>query len=302
MKVYKNLNIENKFKNSVIAIGNFDGVHTGHQKVLKQAKKLAKKNKLKVGLLSFEPIPRMFFNKNFKNFRINSLEQKNFYLKKNNLDFFIIKNFNKKFSQIDYRNFIKEIIFKKLKCKFIFVSKNFKFGKNRSGDVKKLKLFEKQFNYETLIVPPVKKNKKVLSSTIVRKLISEGRVSEVEGILGRPWSIIGKVNKGMKRGRTIGFPTCNISIRDYVLPKLGVYSVKIKGSTFFRKGIANVGYRPTFNGKKILLEVNIFGLSKNLYNKELEIFFYNFIRPEKKFKNLNELKNQINIDIKNSKK
>ena len=302
MKIYKNLNIENKFKKSVLVIGNFDGVHKGHQKVLKKAKELAKKNKTKVGLMSFEPIPRMFFNKGLKNHRINSLSQKIFYLKKNNLDFFIIKKFNKKFSQIEYQSFIKEIMFKKLKCKYIFVSKNFKFGKNRGGNIKKLKLLEKKYHYKTLIVPPVKKNKKVISSTIVRKLISKGRVKEVENILGRPWSIIGKVIRGKQRGRKIGFPTCNLDIGGYVLPKLGVYSVKVKGNTFFKKGIANIGYRPTFRGKKLLLEVNIFGISKNLYNKELEIFFYDFIRSEKKFKNLNELKKQINIDIKNSKK
>ena len=120
MKIYKNLNIENKFKKSVLVIGNFDGVHIGHQKVLKKAKELAKKNKTKVGLMSFEPIPRMFFNKGLKNHRINSLSQKIFYLKKNNLDFFIIKKFNKKFSRIEYQSFVKEIMYKKLKCKYIF--------------------------------------------------------------------------------------------------------------------------------------------------------------------------------------
>ena len=302
MKIYANLNIKKKFKNSAIIIGNFDGVHLGHQKVLTKARSIAKKNNLSLGLMTFEPIPRMFFNKKIKNHRLSSLTQKIYYLKKKKLDFLIIKKFDKKFSNTKYINFIKNVIFNRLRSKFIFVSNNFKFGKDRCGDIKKLKLLEEKFDYKTLVVAPFKKNKKIVSSTKIRKLISKGSTTEVQKLLGRPWSIKGKVIRGMRRGRKIGFPTCNLSMANYIIPKLGVYSVRIRGNSFFKKGIANIGYRPTFNGKKLLLEVNIFGISKNLYNKDIEVFFYNFIRPEKKFKNLNDLKKQIKIDIKKSKK
>ena len=141
MIIYKNLNIRKKHKNAIIAIGNFDGLHLGHKKVLNQAKLKAKKENLKFGVITFEPIPNMFFNKNIEYHRINIIQQKIYYLKKIKLDFLIIINFNKSFSNISAENFIKKILVNKLKSKYIFVSRNFKFGKNRSGNIKTLKKF-----------------------------------------------------------------------------------------------------------------------------------------------------------------
>ena len=297
MIVYNNLEIKKKFKNSVIAIGNFDGLHLGHQKVLKEAKKKAKKNKIKFGVLTFEPVPVMFFNKNIKNHRINNQSQKIYRLKKLKLDFLIIIKFNKLFSSLSAINFIKKIIYKKLNSNFIFVSKNFRFGRNRVGDINSLIAHEKKYNYKTIITNPLKKNYKILSSSILRKKISNGNIQEVNKFLGREWSIEGRVIKGKKLGRKIGFPTCNIKMNDYVLPKLGVYSVKVMVNKLQRRGIANIGYRPTIKGKTILLEVNIFGLKANLYNKKMTVSFIKFIRPEKKFNDINQLKVQIKKDI-----
>ena len=140
------------------------------------------------------------------------------------------------------------------------------------------------------------------SAKIIRGEISNGNINVVNEFLGRNWCIQGKVIKGRQMGRKIGFPTCNIKIEDYVIPKLGVYSVFVKGKNFSRKGIANIGYRPTFKGKTLLLEVNIFGLNMNLYNKDIEVYFIKFIRPEKKFKGIEQLKVQIKKDIKKAKK
>ena len=297
MKTFNNFNISQKFKNSVIAIGNFDGVHIGHQKTLRDAKKQAIKKKISLGVLTFEPIPIMFFKKKIKNHRINSLEQKKEFLKKQRVDFIIIKRFDKKFSNIDYLNFIKDILFKKIKCRYLFVSKNFRFGKNREGDIRKLKLFERKFQFKTIVTKIFKINKKIISSTKIRKLITTGHIQKANNFLGRNWSVRSKVIRGFQRGRKIGFPTCNLKLLNYVIPKSGVYSVRVKTKSFYRKGIANVGYRPTFNGKNLLLEVNIFGINKYLYNKVLNIDFIKFIRPEKKFKDLEELKKQISTDI-----
>ena len=302
MIVYKNLNIKKIHRNSVLAIGNFDGLHIGHQKVLKEARQKAKKKKLKFGLITFEPVPTMFFNKHIKNHRINSLNQKNYFLKKNKLDFLIIINFNKAFSNLSADNFIKKILFEKLKTKYIFVSRNFKFGKQRMGDVKTLIKLEKKYLYKTLITNPLQKKKKIVSSSLIRKTINKGRVEEAGKLLGRSWSIEGKVIKGAQRGRKIGFPTCNIKLNTYTQPKLGVYSVWVQIDSLKKRGIANIGYRPTFNGKSLLLEVNIFGIKKNLYKKILKISFIKFIRAEKKFKNINQLKNQIIKDIVSAKK
>ena len=302
MKIYTNLNIEKRHKNSVIAIGNFDGVHLGHKKVIAQAKQKAIKKNLPFGIITFEPVPVMFFNKNITNHRINSLEQKKNQLKNLKIDFLIIIKFNKKFSSISAEKFIQKIVYRKTMSKYIFVSKNFKFGKNRLGNVNVLKKSEKIFNYKTIIASPLTRLKKTISSTLIRNKIHSGRILEATNLLGRLWSIQGKVIKGMRRGSKIGFPTCNIKLNDYVIPKLGVYSVLVESNNFKKKGIANVGYRPTFNGQNLLLEVNIFGINKNLYNKELKVDFKRFIRSERKFSGLEQLKKQIKIDITQAKK
>ncbi len=302
MKIYKNPNLEQKHCNGVIAIGNFDGLHLGHQKVISEAKQKAKKNKIPFGAMTFEPVPVMFFNKKLKNHRINSLQQKKEQLKKFKLDFLIIIRFNKKFSSQSAEEFIKKIIFKKTKCKFLYVSKNFKFGFKRQGNIKTLKKFEKLCNFKNIVTKPFKKNNKTISSTLIRKKIRLGKIVEINRLLNRNWTVVGKVIKGQSRGRKIGFPTCNLKLNDYVIPRLGVYAVKVKTKNFDKKGIANIGYRPTFNGQNLLLETNIFGINKNLYNKEISISFKKFIRPEKKFKNLKYLKKQIQLDIKQVKK
>ena len=302
MKIYKNADLNKKHYNGVIAIGNFDGLHLGHQKVIKEAKQKAKKNKIPFGVMTFEPVPVMFFNNKIRNHRINSLEQKKNQLKKFKLDFLIIIRFNKNFSSQSAEEFIKKIIFKKTKCKYLYVSKNFKFGFKRQGDIKTLKKFEKKFNFQNIITQPLKKNSKIISSTFLRKKIRLGKIDEVNKLLNRYWSINGKVIKGQRRGRKIGFPTCNLKLGDYVVPKLGVYAVKVKSKNFYRNGIANIGYRPTFNGQNLLLETNIFGINENLYNKVISINFKKFIRPEKRFRNLKHLKKQIKLDIKKAKK
>ena len=302
MIIYKNLNIKKDHKESVIAIGNFDGLHVGHQKVLKEARKKAKSQKIKFGLVTFEPVPTMFFNKNIKNHRINSLSQKIYFLKKIKLDFLIIINFNRFFSNLKPEKFIKKILFDKIKCKYVFISKNFRFGKKRLGDIKTLKNFEKKYSYKMIVTIPQKKREKIVSSTLIRKIIYKGRVKEAEKLLGRPWCVEGKVIRGNQRGRKIGFPTCNIKLNSYTLPKLGVYAVQVEIDNIKKRGIANIGYRPTFNGKTLLLEVNIFGIKRNLYKKILKISFIKFVRAENKFKDINQLKAQIKKDIINAKK
>ena len=302
MKIYSNANITKQHRQGVIAIGNFDGLHLGHQKVINEAKQKAKKYKLPLGIMTFEPVPVMFFSKKTKDHRINSLDQKKKQLRKLKLDFLIIIKFNNKFSSLSAEEFIKKIIFKKTNCKYLYVSKNFKFGFKRRGNIKTLKKFEKIFKYKNIITNPLKKNNKTISSTFIRKQIRLGKMKLVSKLLNRKWSVEGKVIKGEQRGRKIGFPTCNMDLNSYVTPKLGVYAVKVNGKNFNKNGIANIGYRPTFNGQSLLLETNIFGFSKNIYNKVINVNFKKFIRAEKKFKNLECLKKQIKIDINQARK
>jgi len=304
IKFYNNFKISNIHKNSILLVGNFDGLHLGHQKLFKIAKKYKKKFNLKIGVITFEPMPKMYFNKKITNFRISNILQKIKILEKFGSDFIITKKFDKKFSKMKSYSFIKEILYKKLKAKYIFVSNNFRFGHKRKGNVNELINNEKRYKYKIIKPKPLKLKNKIISSTLIRKLLSNGKIEFANKLLNRNWSIYGKIEKGRQLGKKIGFPTCNIDIKDYVLCKPGVYAVKIyqKNRNFPLRGIANLGYRPTFNQKKILLEVHIFNFNENLYNKYLTIELINFIRKEKKFKNINQLKKQINLDLKIAKK
>ncbi len=304
VKLYNNFNIKNNHKNSLILIGNFDGVHLGHQKLFKLAKLYKKKYKIKIGVVNFDPMPKMFFNKLLKNFRITSINQKIKLLSKLKVDFIITKKFDKKFSKTKSLNFLKEILNKKLKSKFIFVSNNFRFGNKREGNVNLLIENEKKFDFKVVKPEPLIKEQKIISSTLIRSLLEKGYLEKANKLLDRNWTIDGKVQKGRQVGKKIGFPTCNIDIKDYVLARPGVYVVRVvrSNNSKYLRGIANLGYRPTFNQKKILLEVHLFNYSGNLYNKHLSVEFLKFIRKEKKFKNVNQLKSQIKKDLNIAKK
>ena len=304
VKLYKDFDILKKHKNSILLIGNFDGLHLGHQKLFNLARKYKKKNKLRIGVVTFDPIPKMFFNKKIKNYKISNLNQKIKYFKKYNIDFVILKKFDRKFSRIKAHKFIKEILFKQLKANYIFVSNNFRFGNKREGSVKLLKSLQKKYNYKIINPNPLKKKNKIISSTLIRNLLSNGKIFDVNKLLKRNWAIEGIVKEGRGMGKKIGFPTCNIDLNEYVIAKPGVYAVKVLQGKSKKtlKGIANLGYRPTFNQKKIILEVNIFNFNRNLYNKKLTVKFIKFIRGEKKFKGIDQLRKQIKLDLKIAKK
>ncbi len=304
VKHYTNFNIKKIHKGSIILIGNFDGLHLGHQKLFQLAQSYKKKYNLKIGVVNFDPMPKMFFNKKLKNFRLSNVNQKIKLLNNLKVDFVITNKFDKKFSKTKALDFISQILNKKLNSKFIFVSNNFRFGNKREGNVKLLIKYEKLFNYRVVKPEPLIKNKKIVSSSLIRNFLERGFLDKANNLLNRNWTIQGIVKKGRQVGKKIGFPTCNIDIKDYILAKPGVYAVKVlrKNTTKYLKGIANLGYRPTFNQKKILLEVHLFNFSGNLYNKLLSVEFLKFIRKEKKFKNVNQLRTQIKKDLNIAKK
>jgi len=299
MKIFNNKILPRNFKKSVIAIGNFDGVHKGHQKIFKQARELAKKRKIKFGVLTFTPLPVMFFNKKIINYKLSSEIEKFNLFKKYGVDFVINIKFNKMFSKISAEGFIEKIIFKKINPELILVSNNFKFGNKRKGNVNLLERFSKKFNYKLVKISPFKSKNKIVSSTKIRKLIQNGHPDLARKFLSRTWFIEGSVEKGKKLGRKLGYRTCNIFIKNYVLPKKGIYAVKISIGKKKKdyKGISYLGSRPTFGGKRILLETNIFGIKKNLYKKKLRIYFLKFIRSDRKFKNSKELVEQMKNDV-----
>jgi len=299
MKIFNNLNISKKYRRSSLAIGNFDGVHKGHQRVFKHSKIFAKKNNSRFGILTFSPLPVMFFNKKIKNYRLTNDDEKFQLLKNNGVDFIINVKFNRSFSKIKAESFIQKIIYKKINPKQVFVSNNFKFGNKRKGNVNLLKKFGKKYDYKLLKIRPYKYKKKLVSSTRIRKCLQKGNIDLANKLLSRTWSINGYVIKGKKLGRKLGYRTCNIHIKNYVLPKEGIYAVRVSiGSKKNKtKGIAYFGSRPTFEGKEIFLEINIFGIKKNIYKKKLKVYFLKFIRGDRKFRSSAALIRQMNKDV-----
>ena len=257
MKIFNSPIISKKYKGSAIAIGNFDGVHKGHQKVFaEQAKKFAKKNKIRFGILTFTPLPVMFFNKKVSNYRLTSEDQKFKTLKKYGIDFLVNIKFNKTFSKISAIKFIKNIVYKKINPKLIFVSNNFKFGNKRKGNVNLLKKFSKKYDYKLLKINPFRDQGKIISSTKIRKYLQTGNLDLANKLLSRTWFIDGRVKSGKKLGRKLGYRTCNIHIKDYILPKSGTYAVKvmIDNKKKIYNGVAYLGSVLHLGVKKFFLK------------------------------------------------
>jgi riboflavin kinase/FMN adenylyltransferase len=299
MKIFDSTTIPHKYKRSAIAIGNFDGVHKGHQKVFQKTKKFSKKNKIKFGILTFTPLPVMFFNKKIKNYRLVSENQKLKLFEKYGVDFIINIKFNRNFSKIHAETFVEKIIYKKINPQFISVSNNFRFGRKREGDVNLLKKFSYKYDYRLLNIRAFKYKGIIVSSTRIRKSLQNGKIHLANELLSRTWFVDGLVKKGKKLGRELGYRTCNMHIKNYILPKIGIYVVKvlIENNNKTYSGVAYLGSRPTFGGKEVFLEINLFGIKKNLYKKKLKVYFLKFIRGDQKFKNSAKLIRQMNKDV-----
>ena len=299
MKIFDNTTISKNYKGAAIAIGNFDGLHKGHQRVFKKTKKFAKRNKIKFGVLTFTPLPVMFFNKKIKNYRLVSEDQKLKLFEKYGVDFIINIKFNKNFSKIDADKFIINVIYKKINPRFISVSNNFKFGRERKGNVNLLKKFSYKYDYRLLNIKAFQYKRMMVSSTKIRKSLQSGKINLANKLLSRTWFIDGLVTKGKKLGRKLGYRTCNVHVKNYILPKIGIYAVKvlIDNNKRMYNGVAYFGSRPTFKGKKVFLEINLFGINKNLYKKKLKVYFLKFIRGDQKFKNSVKLIRQMNKDV-----
>jgi len=284
-------------KKSVIAIGNFDGIHKGHQKIFTLGKKLAKKNNTKFGVVTFSPLPSEFFRRQKVSTRLTRDDIKINLLKQYKIDFFLICKFNKTFSLTSADNFIKNIIVKKIQAKFVLVGKNFKFGHQRKGNISLLKKYGKLFNFKTIDLQLIKEKNTKISSTRIRLAIQKGNMELASRLLGRHWSVKEKVIPGRKIGRKLGFRTANIEIKNNINPKTGVYVVRVKIGNKAFDGVANFGFAPTFLRKKLVLEINLFKKIAPFYGKIVEVIFIKRLRDEKKFKNRNLLITQIKKDI-----
>lgn len=283
---------------TVSAIGFFDGIHKGHQKVIKTAQQIAYEESIKSAVITFSPHPSAILKGGNTNISyITPLTEKQMILEGMGIDFLYIIEFNHELAHLSPDAFINRYI-KPLRIKHLVTGFDFTYGHKGAGNVESLKVHSQDAFDVTVIDKLSLKNEKV-SSTRIRQLLSQGDMCSVNHLLGRPFSNRGVVVDGMKRGRDIGFPTANIRVNDnYMLPKVGVYGVKVYDQGKFYPGMANLGYNPTFNSDEdaVKLEVHLFDFDQNLYGKELIINWYTFIRSEQKFANIDQLITQLQQD------
>ena len=296
MKIYNNTTLDTYIENSsgVVCIGGFDGIHLAHQQLFKKTMNIS----TKFDIVTFEVIPKIYFNEDLKPLISNEGRERIFStFNPQNLVYLNFENFNK-ISQEQFCNYLKN----NLKVKKIVVGKDFKFGKNRSGDITTLIHFfgeENIFLLDDFLI-----NNEKVSSTKIRYYLSNGDIEKANNYLGREFSLIGTVIEGKKIGRSIGFPTANLSLdQDTFIPNFGVYTGKIYIDNNIFNTIVNIGLNPTVDDQATLkIEAHIFDFSSNIYNSKVEISLSKFIRKEIKFKNIDELKDQISEDIKTAKK
>ncbi len=300
MKIFidKNDNLKSA-RGGVYALGNFDGVHLGHKEIISKVIDISISKNIPSGVLIFDPHPRNYFNPKLGDFILSDIKTRSHLLEKTKLDFLGILKFDDFMSNLSPREFIEKIIKNRVGVSHLIVGYNFRFGKNREGDVEILSKICSEFNIDLTIIKQVKNMELTISSSKIREAIEELNFQKVKKIIGDYWKILGEVIEGDKRGREIGFPTANILLNNLIKPDFGVYAVKIDYNNDTYDGIANFGVRPTFDKTKSLpiLEVHLFNFSDNLYGKEIIISFVDFIRKEKKFNGLESLKSQIQLDI-----
>lgn len=281
-----------------LTIGNFDGVHLGHAEIISQVKKIAKEKNLSSAILTFEPHPICFLRPDrARDFRITSLAQKLRMFQKHEINYVIILPFNKKLSDISAGDFAQKILSETFKAKHLVIGYDFTFGKNREGNFR----FLEESGFALTEVSPLRNSAQTCSSSLVRGFLSEGKISDANRVLGSKFTIQGVVNEGRKLAAQLGFPTANLMAKPHIIkPKFGVYRTETFIPHLGKKfsSITNFGIKPTLNEENLpLYETHILDFNENIYGKNISIEFLDFIRGEKKFSSLEELKAQIQQDI-----
>jgi riboflavin kinase/FMN adenylyltransferase len=302
LKIIRSITAFNSSEKTIVTIGTFDGIHIGHQKILKDLIKTAKKEGKKSVLLTFFPHPRMVLQKDNKILLLNTIEEKSGLLEKMGLDYLIIHPFSKEFSRLTALDFVRDILVNKLNTSRLIIGYDHHFGKNREGNIHQLKEYSLLYDFKVEEIPAQDIDDVSVSSTKIRTALKEGNLKTANNYLGYHYMINGTVVSGKKLGGTIGFPTANLEIKEpyKLIPKTGVYIIKTHINTDLYTGIMNIGFNPTVLGKHQTIEAHLFDFNEDLYGKEIMIEFIYFLREEHKFKSVKELVVQLNIDKENA--
>jgi len=283
----------------VITQGTFDGVHLGHQKVLKQVVVLAKSKNTKSLLITYHPHPRLVIDPNNHELRmLSSIEEKAQAVYDLGVDYVLVLPFTQEFAQLSPRDFVKTILVDQLHVDTIVIGYDHRFGKNREGDFLSLLALAQEFHFQVQEIPASEIDAIAISSTRIRKALSNKQLNEANTFLGKPYILTGIVTEGQKLGRTIGFPTANLDIQDpyKLIPPSGVYAGYCLLENERYKMVCNIGYRPTVNGQDLRVEAHLFDFDKNIYGHPISLFLVQYLRHEQKFDSLESLKTQILID------
>lgn len=303
MKVYRSIDQLPKFKNSVITIGTFDGVHEGHRHLIQKIKLLAKEIEGESAIITFNPHPRLIIHPDDKSLRIlTTLNEKISLLEKERVDHLIVVPFTKEFSLLSAKDYLINFLIEHFHPSIIVTGYNHSFGHHRDGNIEMLRKFENEFHYKVKELNKQLVDDIAVSSTRIRIALNEGDIALATHLLGHNYSVSGTVDHGQQLGNKIGFPTANITINDKLklIPADGVYAVYVIFKNEILKGMMNIGYRPTVDGLHHKLEVHILEFDKDLYNEVLEIQFVKRLREEKKFSSIDELKQQLKLDKANT--
>jgi len=285
-----------EWKGGVVALGNFDGVHRGHQALLARAAEQAAALKVPMVALTFEPHPRRFFVPDTGPFRLTLPPAKTRLLAEYGVQAVLAQHFDAAFAALTAEAFIADVLLKGLGARHVVCGYDFTFGARRSGNVEQLHAESQAQGFGVTVLDPVMREGEIYSSTRIREALRAGWVSEAVGLLGHGWEIEGAVELGDQRGRTIGFPTANVALGEHLRPRFGVYAVRALVDGTWRNAVANLGKRPTFGKLQENFEVHLFDFAGDLYGKVLRVELVDFIRPEMKFAGLDQLKAQIAAD------
>lgn len=299
MKIYNHFSEFKKLDNAVATIGTFDGVHYGHQKIIKRLCELAKATGGESVILTFFPHPRMIIDPENQDLKlINTINEKAKILEELGVDHLIITPFTRDFSNLSPAEYIKNILVDTIGIKQLIVGYDHRFGKDRKGGMQELELHSKEFDYQIEEIAEQDIDDVAVSSTKIRTALLHGEVALAAGYLGRHFSLHGRVIKGDKIGRTIGFPTANLFIEETykLIPSDGIYAVTVSMAGESYRGMAYIGQRPTINGMTRNIEVNIFDFNKEIYGQDITMTFLEFLRHDVKFTGLETLKIQLQKD------
>ncbi len=299
MKIFNGIDdVSGEFQGSIATIGNFDGVHLGHQQIFRKIVREARENQCKSVVITFDPHPKSILHPEKRPFYLlTTLKEKLKLIESLEIDAVMLIPFSLEFSKTTAKDFVCNILWEQLRIRKIFIGHDYTFGKGKEGNEEFLARYGKHLGFQVDVTNAVKVGETIISSTRIRNAIQDGDVKTAGALLGRPYNLKGTVTGGYRRGAQLGFPTANLEPEKVLLPPEGVYAVFVEREGICFQGVLNIGFNPTFGGEKLTVELHILDFQSDIYGEEIEVFFIDRIREEVRFESPEALLQQIRTDV-----